>query len=105
MILEYHTIPFVFYIGLTNAYFVGRIITKHLTKDDKFPRTNVLAVPLILATLDALGPVIGLWPSVLGYGTYQISFLFSSVGLAVGVYGSFIVSRKVVLTTRILMSC
>ena len=92
VILEHHLIPFIFYVGLINAYSVGQIITKHLTHDSKFPMYNVLTLPLALAVFDSLGPVLKLWPSTLGYGTYQIAFLFSCVGLAVGVYGSFIVS-------------
>ena len=91
-ILHYHLIPFVFYIGLINAYSVGQIITKHLTKDDKFPMYNVLTLPLALAVLDSTGPYLRLWPSALGSGTYQIAFIFLCVGLGVGVYGSFVVS-------------
>ena len=91
MILEHHIIPFVFYVGLINAYHVGQIIIKHLTKDSKFPMYNVLTMPLALAVMDSMSPLLGLWPSVLGYGTYQIAFVFCCVGLAVGVYGSFIV--------------
>lgn len=92
VILHYHLIPFVFYVGLINAYSVGLIITAHITKDPSFPMYNVLTVPLGLAVVDSLGPVIGLWPSVLGSGTYQIAFAFSCLGLAVGVYGGFVVS-------------
>ena len=92
VILRHHLIPFVFYIGLINAYSVGQIIIKHLTKDGKFPMYNILTLPLGLAVLDSMGPWTGLWPSALGGGTYQIAFLFSCVGLGVGVYGSFVVS-------------
>ena len=93
VILEYHLIPFVCYVGLINAYSVGLIIIAHLTKSPDFPMQNVLALPLGIAVVDSMGPVIGLWPSVLGFGTYQIAFMFSCLGLAVGVYGSFVVSR------------
>lgn len=92
VILYHHLIPFVFYVGLINAYSVGQIITKHLTKDSRFPMYNVLTIPLALAVLDSLGYVTDLYPSILGTGTYQIAFLFCCVGLALGVYGSFIVS-------------
>lgn len=92
IILEQHLIPFTFYIGLINAYSVGQIITAHLTKNPEFPMQNILILPLGLAVFDSLGPTLGLWPSVLGSGTYQIAFMFSCLGLAVGVYGSFIVS-------------
>lgn len=92
VILHYHLIPFVFYIGLINAYSVGLIIIAHLTKSPTFPMYNVLTVPLGLAVADSMGPIIGLWPSVLGFGTYQIAFVFMCMGLAIGVYGSFVVS-------------
>ena len=91
VILHQHLIPFVFYVGLINAYSVGLIIIAHLTQNSTFPIANVLTWPLILATLDSLGPVLGLWPSVLGFGTYQIAFVFMCMGSAVGVYGSFVV--------------
>lgn len=53
---------------------------------------NVLTLPLALAVFDSTGPYLDLWPSALGYGTYQIAFIFSCVGLGLGVYGSFVVS-------------
>ncbi|KAL8719250.1 MAG: hypothetical protein Q9225_003735 [Loekoesia sp. 1 TL-2023] len=90
IILHHHIIPFVFYIGLLNAYSVGKIIVAHLTKDPEFPTTNVLTLPLGLAVVDSLGPAIGLWPSVLGDGMYQVAFVFLCMGLAFGVYGSFV---------------
>ncbi len=92
IILEQHLIPFVFYIGLINALSVGQLIVAHLAKLKEFPRYNVLSLPLGLAVFDSLGPMLRLWPSVLGNGTYQIAFVFFCLGLAVGVYGSFVVS-------------
>ena len=92
IILYHHLIPFVFFVGLINAYSVGQIIVAHLTKSSDFPLQNVLAVPIGLAVIDSLGPTLGVWPSALGNETYQIAFVFLCVGLAVGVYGSFIVS-------------
>ena len=83
-------IPFIFFVGLINAYSVGQIITAHLVKDSKFPMYNVLSLPMALATLDSLGPWLGLWPSALGTGTYQIAFIYMAVGLGIGIYGSFI---------------
>ena len=91
VILYHHLIPFVFFVGLINAYSVGLIIVAHLTKDPVFPMWNVLLVPLGLAVVDSLGPTVGLWPSALGSGTYQIAFTFMCMGLGVGVYGSFVV--------------
>ncbi|KAL8916460.1 MAG: hypothetical protein Q9208_008492 [Pyrenodesmia sp. 3 TL-2023] len=92
IILHHHLIPFVFYIGLINAYSVGQIIIAHLTKDPQFPMYNVLIIPLALAVVDSLGPAVGVWPSALGSGTYQIAFVSLCMGLGFGVYGSFVVS-------------
>lgn len=92
IILHHHLIPFVFYIGLINAYSVGQIIIAHLTKNPEFPMYNVLTLPLALAVVDSLGPTVGVWPSALGSGTYQIAFVFLCMGLGFGVYGSFVVS-------------
>ena len=98
VILNYHLVPFVFYAGLVNAYSVGRMIVAHLTKDPEFPMHNVLTFPLGLAVVDSLGPTLGLWPSALGFGTYQIAFVFMLMGLSFGVYGSFVVSPPVQTT-------
>lgn len=92
VILHQHLVPFIFFIGLINAYAVGKIIIAHLTKSTKFPYGNILTVPLALAVVDSLGPHIGLWPSALGSGTYQIAFMFACLGFGIGVYGSFVVS-------------
>lgn len=94
-ILENHLVPFVFYVGIVNAYSVGQMITAHLTKSP-FPYQNILVLPLIWAIFDAMGPVLANhvgfgWPSALGEGVYQVAFLFTCLGLAVGVYGSFVV--------------
>ena len=92
VILERHLVPFAFYVGLVNAYSVGLVIIAHLTKNPNFPYQNILNVPLVLAVIDSLGLRFGLWPSVLGDGTYQIGFMFACLGLGIGVYGSFVVS-------------
>jgi ethanolaminephosphotransferase len=97
VILHNHLVPFVFFVGLINAYSVGQIIVAHLTKS-RFPYYNVLVLPLLFGTVDSIGPVllsftnnmIG-WPSALGYGVYQVSYMFLCLGLAIGVYGSFVV--------------
>ena len=88
-ILHHHLIPFIFYVGLVNAYSVGQMITAHLTKS-RFPFHNVLVLPLVYGVLDSIGPVLGLWPSSLGDGVYQVAFVFLCTGLALGVYGSFV---------------
>lgn len=90
-ILENHLVPFILYVGLINAYAVGRMIVGHLVKTD-FPYFNILQVPLALAVFDSAGPFLGFWPSALGSGTTgQVAFVFVCLGLAVGVYGSFVV--------------
>ena len=95
MILHHHLLPFIFYVGLVNAYSVGQIITAHLTKAH-FPYQNVLMLPLLFGILDSFGPWlqshIGIgWPSSLGEDVYQVSFVFMSLGIAIGIYGSFVV--------------
>lgn len=95
VILRQHLVPFVFFVGIVNAYSVGQMIVTHLTKS-RFPMTNVLVLPLAFGVIDSLGPFlhdhIGVgWPSALGDGQYQIAFMFSCLGLAIGVYGSFVV--------------
>lgn len=102
IILNYHLIPFVFYAGLVNAYSVGLIIIAHLTKDPIFPMQNVLVVPLSLAVVDSLGPFTGLWPSALGSSTYQVTFMFTLLGLSIGIYGSFVVSNFASAFVRLL---
>ena len=94
-ILHHHLVPFIFYVGLINAYSVGQIITAHLVVMP-FPYSNVIVLPLIYGVVDSLGPFleskIGLgWPSALGEEVYQVAFMFTCLGLAVGVYGSFVV--------------
>ena len=88
-ILHRHLIPFVLFCGLVNAYSVGQMIVAHLAKD-RFPYQNVLVVPVALAVIDSLGPRLGIWPSALGDGVYQVAFVFMCLGLALGVYGSFV---------------
>ncbi|KAJ9607605.1 Phosphotransferase [Cladophialophora chaetospira] len=88
-ILHHHLVPFVILAGIINAYSVGQMIVAHLVKD-RFPYQNILVLPLAWAVIDSLGPRLGLWPSALGDDIYQVAFIFLSLGLAVGVYGSFV---------------
>ena len=97
-IRQSHLVPFGLFAGMVNAYSVGRIITAHLV-GLKFPYFNVLGLPLAFGVLDSLGPallhhlptgIVG-WPSSLGDGVYQVAYMFCMVGIAVGVYGSFVV--------------
>lgn len=95
-ILHNHLVPFVFFAGLVNAYSVGQIITAHLVQLD-FPYGNVLVLPIAYGVFDSLGPFLqesfGVgWPSALGDGGYQVAYMFSMLGMAIGVYGSFVVS-------------
>ncbi len=97
-ILRHHLVPFVLFAGLVNAYSVGRMITAHLVLLD-FPYANVLVVPMAAGVIDSLGPWLqrgsGVawlgWPSALGDGVYQVAFMFCMLGMAVGIYGSFVV--------------
>lgn len=94
-ILHNHLVPFMLFAGLVNAYSVGQIITAHLVQL-RFPFWNVIGIPLAIGVFDSLGPFlqehVGFgWPSALGDGVYQVAFMFMMLGLAVGVYGSFVV--------------
>jgi len=94
VILNHHLVPFMFFAGLINAYSVGQMIVAHLTKS-RYPYGNILMLPMLYGCIDSLGPVLlekfGVgWPSALGYDTYQVAFVFCCLGLAVGVYGSFV---------------
>jgi ethanolaminephosphotransferase len=97
-ILRNHLVPFAVFAGIVNAYSVGQMITAHLVKLP-FPYWNVMVIPLACGVIDSLGPVLlqhspipGLgWPSALGDGVYQVAFMFCMLGMAVGVYGSFVV--------------
>ncbi|KAJ5114735.1 hypothetical protein NUU61_000494 [Penicillium alfredii] len=89
-ILDNSLIPFALYVGLVNAYAVGRMIVGHLVQSG-FPYHNILLYPLALGVIDSAGPVVGLWSaSVLGDGFGQVIFVYACLGLAVGIYGSFV---------------
>ncbi|RHZ56005.1 aminoalcoholphosphotransferase [Aspergillus thermomutatus] len=90
-ILEHYTVPFMLFVGLINAYAVGNMIVAHLIKAS-FPFFNIIIgiAPLALAVLDSAASLVGLWQSVLGNGPGQIAYLFVCLGLAIGVYGSFV---------------
>jgi ethanolaminephosphotransferase len=97
-ILHNHLVPFAMFAGIVNAYSVGQMITAHLVKLD-FPYWNVMVVPLAWGVIDSAGPLLQQyspvpwlgWPSALGDGVYQVAFMFCMLGMAVGVYGSFVV--------------
>ncbi|PWY66318.1 aminoalcoholphosphotransferase [Aspergillus eucalypticola CBS 122712] len=88
-ILENYMVPFCLYVGMINAYAVGKMICAHLAKAS-FPYFNMLLIPLALAVLDSAGAVFGYWPSLLGDGVRQIAFVWVCLGLSIGVYGSFV---------------
>ncbi|KAI0149558.1 CDP-alcohol phosphatidyltransferase-domain-containing protein [Xylariaceae sp. FL1272] len=92
-----HLVPFVMFAGIVNAYSVGQMITAHLVQLD-FPYWNVLVVPLCAAIIDSIGPILkehvgwaSGWPSALGDDVYQVAAMFCMLGMAIGVYGSFVV--------------
>ncbi|KAI1079665.1 CDP-alcohol phosphatidyltransferase-domain-containing protein [Whalleya microplaca] len=92
-----HLVPFVMFAGLVNAYSVGQMITAHLVKLP-FPYWNVMTLPLAAGVVDSVGPVLQAhvgwasgWPSALGDGVYQVAYMFCMLGMAIGVYGSFVV--------------
>lgn len=95
-IMHAHLVPFVIFVTIVNAYSVGQMITAHLVKLP-FPYWNILAVPLAFGVIDAIGPLLqqaGLpfgWPTALNDGVYQVAFMFMMLGVAIGVYGSFVV--------------
>ncbi|RAO72829.1 uncharacterized protein BHQ10_008841 [Talaromyces amestolkiae] len=88
-IRQNHLVPFLIYVGIVNAYSVGQMIVAHLLKTS-FPRSNVLILPLAVAVVDSVGAHLRLWYPVLGYSTYHVPFIFTALGLAVGVYASFV---------------
>ena len=74
------------------------MITAHLVKLP-FPYYNVLILPLAYGVFDSLGPWlqqhVGIgWPSALGDDVYQVGYLFCMLGMAIGVYGSFVVCLR-----------
>ncbi|KAF7131013.1 hypothetical protein CNMCM5793_003948 [Aspergillus hiratsukae] len=91
IILEHYSIPFMLLVGLINAYAVGNMIVAHLIKAD-FPFSHIFMgiAPLALGVLDSAAPLLGLWQSVLGDESGQVAYLFGCLGLAIGVYGSFV---------------
>ncbi len=111
-ILGAHLVPFVFFVGMVNAYSVGQMITAHVSHL-RFPYYNVMVLPLAWGVVDSMGPLLQRveptvasllfgsnkppayfalgWPSALGDGVYQVAFMFCMLGMAVGVYGSFVV--------------
>lgn len=111
VILTQHLVPFVMFAGIVNAYSVGQMITAHLVLL-RFPYWNVLALPLAGGVLDSLGPVLQShlgwtfgWPSALGEGVYQVAFMFCMLGMAVGVYGSFVVDVIVTICDYLDIYC
>ncbi|PGH27240.1 ethanolaminephosphotransferase, partial [[Emmonsia] crescens] len=98
LVRERHLVPFVLFVGLINAYSVGQMIIAHLVKRE-FPYWNVLLLPLVVGVVDGVcgsREYLGLWEGSLLFGSggdsevYQVAFVFCSLGLAVGVYGSFV---------------
>lgn len=113
---ERHLVPFVMYVGLINAYSVGQMIIAHLVKKE-FPYRNVLLLPLLVGVVDGVcgsRAYLGLWGGGLLFGggnggeVYQVALVFCSLGLAVGVYGSFVVGVFILspfLSFFVFLSC
>lgn len=99
-ILENYIVPFALYVGLVNAYSVGRMICAHLVKAE-FPYSNILLGPLALAVVDSAGALFGLWSNTLIGTIGQPAFVFLCLGLGLGIYGSFVVSTNLHLTRSI----
>lgn len=100
-VLHHQLVPFGLVVGVINAYSVGQIITAHLAKLP-FPYWNILSAALAVGVLDSIGPYMrehaGFgWPSVLGTGARQTAYVFTLLGLAFGVYGSFVVDVIVII--------
>ncbi|ORY67700.1 CDP-alcohol phosphatidyltransferase-domain-containing protein [Pseudomassariella vexata] len=111
LIRTQHLVPFAMFAGIVNAYSVGQMITAHLVKLD-FPYWNVLVVPLAWGVFDSLGPLLQSklgwtfgWPSALGDDVYQVAFMFSMLGMAIGVYGSFVVDVIVTICDYLDIYC
>lgn len=97
-ILAHYTIPFGIYVGLINAYSVGRMIVGHLTQTS-FPYHNILLYPLAIGVVDSLGAVLGLWSApIFGGDVGEAAFVWATLGLSVGTYGSFVVSLVIRLS-------
>jgi ethanolaminephosphotransferase len=108
-ILRNHLVPFVFFAGIVNAYAVGRMITAHLVKLP-FPYFNVLGLPLAWGVIDSAGPFLqehlGFgWPSALGSGGYQVAYVFLMLGMALGVYGSFVIDVIITICDYLDINC
>ena len=90
IVLTNYLVPFTLFVSLLNAYSVGRMIVAHLVKCE-FPYRNILMWPLIFGTVDAAGSSLGIWNGIIGDGVSQAAFVYLCLGLALGVYGSFVV--------------
>ncbi|KAL3471316.1 CDP-alcohol phosphatidyltransferase-domain-containing protein [Aspergillus californicus] len=88
-ILENHLVPFALYVGLVNAYAVGRMICAHLVKS-KFPYYNIVLAPIGFSVADSVGARLGLWPNTLVDTIGHPAFVFLCLGLGLGIYGSFV---------------
>ncbi|KAL2860251.1 CDP-alcohol phosphatidyltransferase-domain-containing protein [Aspergillus pseudodeflectus] len=88
-VLDNYLVPFGLYVGLVNAYAVGRMICAHLVKSE-FPYSNILLTPVALGVIDGTAVLFGLWSKPLLDTIGHPAFVFLSLGLGLGVYGSFV---------------
>ncbi|KAI5300684.1 hypothetical protein KEM56_002268 [Ascosphaera pollenicola] len=86
-VLQCCTVGVILYVGLMNAFSVSQMICAHVTKAP-FPYRNILTLPLYIAISDCLGRHMGFYSECI-MGNHS-TFIYASLGLALGVYGSFI---------------
>ncbi|KZZ96899.1 sn-1,2-diacylglycerol cholinephosphotransferase [Ascosphaera apis ARSEF 7405] len=86
-VLHCCTIGLILYIGLMNAFSVSQMICAHVTKAP-FPYRNILTLPLYMGIIDSLGRHLGLYSECF-MGDHS-TFIYVSLGIALGVYGSFV---------------
>lgn len=96
VIVKEFCVPFMFFVGTCLAYSVGLIITAHVTHAE-FPYFTpyFLLLPMLAAIFlnDKVGP------------TEAVSVVWMSLGLAVGIYGSFIVDVIGDITSHLDIYC
>ena len=109
-ILKEHLLPFMFFLGASFAYQVGLIIVAHFTQSPfPFFKGMLLTIFIFIGMMDSMGifllqytsGIIG-WPSALDDDHYQVGYVFLCMGLALGVYGSFVVGTHTFFISLIL---
>ncbi|BFZ64643.1 Phosphotransferase [Saitoella coloradoensis] len=84
-----HLIPLMLFIGAVLAYMVGLMIISHVSHQS-FPHFNILLLPIIYASLDStILPLLFSLPSTISPSNSPL-YVLACLGLAMGVYGSFV---------------